>query len=103
MRCAKDNPLENGIHENTHQQQVYYGCEAASQKLMAQVWTKNDRVQIRRPPLPGVVRPAADAKDDGNQWLQDEAKSAKTRKPSRNVLPEGLRKEVEVSPLVRLG
>ncbi len=73
MRNAENDPLEHCVHEYAHQEQVYHGSEATSQKVPPKLLVKKQPIEERRPALLRVAQPAAYPEHDRYQRLQNES------------------------------
>jgi len=99
MRAAQNDPLEDRIQQDSHQQEVQYRFEAALHQLPALVPMKDQGVQIRRPSCPDIGEAPKNTEDDRDQRLQDESESAWPRQALGNIVEERLREDVEASSI----
>ena len=95
MRNAEDDPLEHGIHKDTHQQEVGHGLEPGSQEFSPKAPMKEDPIQIRRPSRPCVGQATPDTEDGRYRGLQDETESTGAGEPSGDVFEERSQKQVD--------
>jgi hypothetical protein len=85
MRDAEDQPLADCVQEDAHQQEVPDALEAAPHELAPKAAMEKHPLEIWRPPRPRVHHASADAEENRDRGLQDEAKTPRARKPFGEV------------------
>ena len=84
----EDHPLEDGIEQDAHEQEVGDRPEAVPHELTAVLAIGHQAQEVWRPSRPRVSPAAPDSQDRRDQRLQDEPEATGAHQALRQVLDE---------------
>jgi len=86
MNLPVDKQLSDRIQQDSYGQHMADRRDSAPQQFLPLVAVKEQGKNKRRLSRFSVSQPAPHAKQDSNEWLQDESEAPGSREPPRQVL-----------------